>query len=217
LRAQSGEQLLTGLTIVLALILFVTTPLQAAGVLAFQVLGFILALALIAGVFVLSNSRTAVAAMLLAVGMIGTATILRFTAASAVDVYLAAGAWMILGVTLGSIVARAVFAPGLVTYHRIIGAVLLYLTIAMVFGSLFAIVGLAAPKAFSGISFEDNPALASNAMYFSFVTLTSTGYGDVFPVHPIARSLCNVETILGQLYPATLLARLVSLEIEGRR
>jgi hypothetical protein len=36
-------------------------------------------------------------------------------------------------------------------------------------------------------------------------------------VHPVARSLCNLETIIGQLYPATLLARLVSLEIEGRR
>ena len=51
----------------------------------------------------------------------------------------------------------------------------------------------------------------------STVTLTSTGYGDVFPVNPVARSLCNLETIIGQLYPATLLARLVSLEIEGRR
>ena len=67
------------------------------------------------------------------------------------------------------------------------------------------------------MTFEDSPALASNAIYFSFVTLTSTGYGDVFPVHPMARSLCNLETILGQLYPATLLARLVTLEIEGRR
>ena len=151
LRAQWNEQLLTGLTIVLALILFVTAPLQAAGVFVFQALGFILALALIAGVFVLSNSRTAVAAMLLALGMIGTATILRFTAASALDVYLAAGAWMIMGVTLGCIVARAVFAPGRVTYHRIVGAVLLYLTIAVIFGSLFALVGLIVPKAFSGI------------------------------------------------------------------
>lgn len=60
-------------------------------------------------------------------------------------------------------------------------------------------------------------ALASNLIYFSFVTLTSTGYGDILPVHPFARSLCNVETIIGQLYPATLLARLVSLEIEGRK
>jgi len=77
--------------------------------------------------------------------------------------------------------------------------------------------GLLVPKAFSGISFEDSSALANNAIYFSFVTLTSTGYGDVFPVHPMARSLYNLETILGQLYPATLLARLVSREIEGRR
>jgi hypothetical protein len=45
------------------------------------------------------------------------------------------------------------------------------------------------------------------------VTLTSTGYGDVVPVHPIARSLCNLESIVGQLYPAILLARLVTQEL----
>jgi hypothetical protein len=54
-------------------------------------------------------------------------------------------------------------------------------------------------------------------IYFSFVTLTTVGYGDILPMHPVARSLCNLESIIGQLYPATLLARLVSLEIEGRR
>jgi hypothetical protein len=53
-------------------------------------------------------------------------------------------------------------------------------------------------------------------IYFSFVTLTSAGCGDVFQLRPVARGLCNLETIIGQLYPATLLARLVSLEIEGR-
>jgi hypothetical protein len=59
--------------------------------------------------------------------------------------------------------------------------------------------------------------LASNLIYFSVVTLTSTGYGDLLAVHPIARSLCNIETIIGQLYPATLLARLVTLELAGRK
>jgi hypothetical protein len=54
-------------------------------------------------------------------------------------------------------------------------------------------------------------------IYFSFVTLTSTGYGDIVPVDPVARSLCNVEMIIGQLYPATLLARLVTLELADRR
>jgi hypothetical protein len=82
--------------------------------------------------------------------------------------------------------------------------------------ALFTFIGSLVPKAFSGLSLDDNPALASNLIYFSFVTLTTTGYGDIFPVHPIARSLCNLESIFGQLYPATLLARLVTLELAGR-
>jgi hypothetical protein len=49
----------------------------------------------------------------------------------------------------------------------------------------------------------------------SFVTLTSTGYGDIIPVHPLARSLCNIESIVGQLYPAMILARLVTLELRA--
>jgi hypothetical protein len=42
-------------------------------------------------------------------------------------------------------------------------------------------------------------------------------YGDVFPIHPVACSLCNLEAVIGQLYPATLLARLVTLEMAHRR
>jgi hypothetical protein len=45
------------------------------------------------------------------------------------------------------------------------------------------------------------------------VTLTTTGYGDIAPLHPYARSLANVEAIIGQIYPATLLAWLVTLEL----
>ena len=71
-----------------------------------------------------------------------------------------------------------------VTYHRIVGAILLYLLIAVAFGTLFIFVGLPFPDAFKGITFEDNPGLANSVFYLSFVTLTSTGYGDIVPVHP---------------------------------
>jgi|SRR6267378_3371017 len=217
LRERWSDPLLTTLTVLLILMLFVFAPLQAVGIKLFQVLGFASALGIISGVFLMSGSPAVVAAMLAALIMAATSAISRLSAPSVLDVYLFAGALLILGVALAGVVARTVFAPGRVTHHRIIGAVLVYLSIAVIFTALFTMIGLLVPDAFSGMSFEDNPALASKVIYFSFVTLTSTGYGDVFPVHPVARSLCNLETIIGQLYPATLLARLVSLEIEGRR
>jgi hypothetical protein len=154
--------------------------------------------------------------MMVSLLMAVVAAISRLKASSILDINLFAGAWLIMGITLACVVAPAAFGSGRVTYHHIIGAILLYLTIAITFVALFTFIGSLVPRAFSGLSLEDSPALASNLIYFSFVTLTTTGYGDIFPVHPIARSLCNLESIFGQLYPATLLARLVTLELAHR-
>jgi hypothetical protein len=217
LRERWNDPLLTALTVILVLMLFVFAPLQAIGIRIFQALGFVSALAMIGGVFLMSGSPIILVTMVAALVMASAAAVSRVSAPSILDIYLLSGALLVMGAMLVWVVARAVFSPGRVTYHRIIGAVLVYLSVALTFVALYSIVGLLVPNAFSGMSFEDSPALASKVIYFSFVTLTSTGYGDVFPVHPVARSLCNLETIVGQLYPATLLARLVSLEIEGRR
>ena len=131
------------------------------------------------------------------------------------NLHLLAAAWFIIAVTLGIVVARAVFGGGRITYHRVVGAILLYLLIAVTFATLFAFVGLSIPDAFKGIAFEDDSALASALFHLSFVTLTSTGYGDIVPMHPLARSLCNIESVIGQLYPATVLARLVTLGLRA--
>ncbi|MHB8271771.1 ion channel [Bradyrhizobium sp.] len=216
LREQWSDPLLTALTVLLAVMLFVIAPLQASGIFLFQAFEFFFAIILIAGVFVISGSRIAAVAMLAALVMATVAGLLRLKSPSILDLNLFAGAWLITGSTLAWVISPAVFGQGRVTYHHIIGAVLLYLTIAVIFVSLFTFVGSAIPKAFSGLAVQDSPALASSLIYFSFTTLTTTGYGDIFPVHPIARSLCNLEGIFGQLYPATLLARLVTLEIAGR-
>src|ERR1700759_1979008 len=205
--------LLTGLTILMLIMLFVVAPLQALGIFAFQVFELVLAIMLVAGVFVISGSRKAVAAMLIALAMIVTGAVLRIRSPSILDLNLFAGAWLIVGVTLAWAVARSIFAPGRVTYHRVVGALLLYLTIAIIFAAFFTFLGTLDPKAFVGLSIQDSPKLATQLIYFSFTTLTTTGYGDVSPVHPIARSLCNLEAIFGQLYPATLVARLVTLQL----
>ena len=216
LREQWNDSLLTALTVLLAVMLFVIAPLQASGLFLFQAFEFFFAIVLIAGVFVLSGSRIVAVAMLAALVMATVGGLLRLQSPSLFDLNLFAGAWLITGIALAWVVSPAVFGPGRVTYHHIMGAILLYLTIAVIFVALFTFVGSAVPKAFSGFAAEDGPALASNLIYFSFTTLTTTGYGDIVPVHPIARSLCNLEGIFGQLYPATLLARLVTLEIAGR-
>src|SRR5262249_51350571 len=105
-----------------------------------------------------------------------------------------------------------------INLHRIIGAVLLYLNIGRIFVALFCYVALLKPDALVGLQpLKDNYAAAGDLIYFSFITLTSVGYGDIVLLHPFARGLANVEAIIGQLYPATLLARLVTLELEGRR
>ena len=216
-RQDHGDRLLTLLTVLLLLLMFVTVPLQATGLKLFHAASFVLTLTIIGGVLVLSGSPAVVALMLLALGMNVLVVVLRLRdTPSDFDLYMIAGAWLILAATLGLVVVRAVFGPGEVNYHRIVGAVLLYLLIAMVFASLYVVVGNAIPGAFTGIEVEESPALANTVIYFSFVTLTSTGYGDVVPLHPLSRSLCNLEAVVGQLYPATLLARLVTLELANR-
>jgi hypothetical protein len=53
-------------------------------------------------------------------------------------------------------------------------------------------------------------------IYFSFATLTTLSYGDAYPVHRIARSLAIGEALIGQLYPAILIATLVGMALQAR-
>jgi ion channel len=217
LRRKYSDWLLTLLTALLVLMIFVFAPLQAKGFHAFQ--GFAIAglLVVIGGVIIISASPIAIALMCIAfVANVAVFVLRIFHPLWPYNLHLLAAAWLIIAITLGTIVAGAVFRRGRVNYHRIVGAVLLYLLVAVGFATLFAFIGLSIPGAFKGVAFEDDAALASELFYLSFVTLTTTGYGDIVPVHPLARSLCNLEAVVGQLFPATLLARLVTLELRGK-
>jgi hypothetical protein len=214
LRERWRDPLLTALTVLLALLLFVLAPLRADNIPGVQELGFALVAAVAGAVFFLSGRPVPIAALVLAIALAATAAVLRLQGPSTLDICLNATAWGLLSVSLIVEVGRAVFAPGRVTYHRIMGAILLYLAIGLAFVALYTFVGLATPGAFTGISIEDQPNLAATMIYFSFGTLTGAGAGEISAVDPVARSLANVQAMIGQLYPATLLARLVTLEIE---
>jgi len=53
-------------------------------------------------------------------------------------------------------------------------------------------------------------------LYFSLTTLTTTGYGDIVPIDPFARSLANLEAVIGPFYLAITVARLVTMELADR-
>jgi hypothetical protein len=104
------------------------------------------------------------------------------------------------------------FKSGDITFQRIEGSIVVYLLMGLVFAFLFHTVYLfAGESSFNNIGGADMKTF----LYYSFTTLTTVGYGDISPVHPLARSLANLEALIGQLYPAILIARLVSMEFES--
>ena len=197
LRREHTDRLLTLLTILFVIEIFVFAPLQGEGIFVFQGFAIAALLAIIGAMLVISDSPRAVAVMSVCFAVNVVVFLIRLFFSWPYNLYVLAAAWLAIAITLGAVVA-------------IIG--LSARSIAVGFATLFTFVGLLLPDAFKGITFDDNPALANSVFYLSFVTLTSTGYGDIVPLHPIARSLCNLESVIGQLYPATLLARLVTLD-----
>jgi len=108
--------------------------------------------------------------------------------------------------------------PGRVTVYRVIGGIAGYLLIGLVWTFAYQLLVQRFPEA---IHFEPGIAEVSSTqpgrlIYFSFVTLTTVGYGDVHPVSPAARSLAVAEALVGQLYLATLIASLVGMALVAR-
>jgi hypothetical protein len=120
-----------------------------------------------------------------------------------------------LGLLLATLVMQ-VFRGGRVTGHRIAGAIVVYLLIGALWALLYQLVALTIPQAFrlpEDLAGTDPDELQRLLNYFSYITLTSTGYGDITPIHPVARLLAMFEALTGQLYLAITLARLVSLAV----
>jgi hypothetical protein len=113
---------------------------------------------------------------------------------------------------------KQTFHPGPVNVHRVMGGVAAYLLIGVTWAFGYKLLLEEVPDAihfqssFVGISTGEPARL----LYFSFATLTTLSYGDVYPVHRVARSLAIAEALIGQLYPAILIATLVGMALLAR-
>jgi hypothetical protein len=113
-----------------------------------------------------------------------------------------------------------VFRKGEVTPDRIRGAIVVYLLIGGMWSFFYFTIALTIPHSFNwpkNLAVGDLQAVQQTLTYFSFITLTTTGYGDVTPAIPLTRTLAMFEALMGQLYLVITLARLVSLAIISRK
>jgi len=114
---------------------------------------------------------------------------------------------------------KQTFLPGPVTVHRVMGGVAAYLLIGVTWAFAYKLLMEEIPDA---IYFQTPLAVGvptgepSRLIYFSFETLTTVSFGDAYPVHRIARSLTTAESLIGQLYPAILIATLVGMALQAR-
>jgi len=128
-------------------------------------------------------------------------------------------AWMLFVLFWAQFIIGGLVPESLHGIERV-GVGIVYLILGLVFAHLYGLLNVLVPEAFANVPSGLNAHAVfyrGHLLYFSFETLTTTGYGDIVPLHPVARSLANLESVIGQLFPATLLARLVSLELQGRR
>jgi hypothetical protein len=109
-----------------------------------------------------------------------------------------------------ALLLRYVFDRAVLTADRLWGAAAAYLMIGVLWSFFYAIVDRASPESFA-IRGSAAPLQLMDLLYFSFSTLTTTGFGDIVPLTRLARSATIVESIIGQLFLAILIARLVGV------
>ena len=105
-----------------------------------------------------------------------------------------------------------IFRESQVTRNVLYAAIIVYLLMGLLWADLYQVLNFLQPGTFdiTGIQ-TDNPNLV--LVYYSYVTLTTLGYGDISPLTDIGYSLAILEAIIGQLYLTVLVARLVALHI----
>lgn len=112
--------------------------------------------------------------------------------------------------------SKYVFKARKVTTRLISAALCLYLLMGALWGFIYDLLDTVAPGSYKGdilAGAVDIPTRLQHFEYFSFVTLTTLGYGDILPQTEGAAALCQTEAIIGQFFMAVLVARLVGIQV----
>lgn len=103
-----------------------------------------------------------------------------------------------------------------ISANRLVGAVCIYLLLGVIWAVAYSILEMTVTGSFQGFLPLEDREWDSEWLYFSFVTMTTLGYGDISPVSATARALAYIEAVFGQFYIAILVAGLVGAHISRR-
>jgi hypothetical protein len=207
----SQESGLSGMIILITLVQFVLIPLFGNYSFIMSVLNISWMFFIFAGIFALSSSKkqsiliSIIPVLFIIFSWINVFSKTPFTVIS--ELCFAVCTFLLLII----LVLKKVFEPGPISGHRVVGSIVIYMLLAQ----LWTVVYIFFYEHISGSfqltlpDFESN-SIQANFLYFSYVTLSTTGFGEILPLHPMARALVNLESIFGVLYPVVLIGRLVS-------
>jgi len=198
--------LLSGLLVVILIgpLIQILTPLKLNSVTS---ISFVFMLLL--GVWSIKGSRRALwlGAIMAVAGVISNMLAIR----TGEEIYRILGLVTLFLFLLQTIVlaARVVLAEKINRSNGILGAVSIYLLLGVLWSLLYALTDTMVPGSFNGISEDLAGGDYNTFLYFSFVTLTTLGYGDITPASELAKVFVYIEAIVGQFYLAVLVAGLV--------
>jgi hypothetical protein len=112
---------------------------------------------------------------------------------------------------------RLVLFSGPVDWNKIVGSFCIYLLLGIVWATLFMMLAAYGPDAFEGLPASSWDETFPNLLQFSFITLTTVGYGNISPASPLASFLAYMEAIIGQFYLTVLVASLVGSVLANRQ
>lgn len=159
--------------------------------------------------------------------MLGLAAVVARVAARSLDIDaadpLAAGLWALFFTSLVVVVLGDIFRRQKVTMDAVLGASSAFVLMGLAWGSLYMLVETLQPGSFLVPAAPQwiqtaygSPLTEFDLHYFSFVAMTTIGFGDIVPLTPPVRGMAALQGLLAQLFLAIIVARLVGLEIANR-
>ena len=181
-----------------------------------QVLMFLIEGTLILGIWSIARQRIwfVLGVILIAVGAINILMHAIFVHEWAIFVNMIVALLFYLFTTM--LAFEALFTGEKIDLNMIMGSICVYILVGITWSIFYFFESKMHPGAFNGIVDEAGKQRFSDLLYYSYVTLSTLGYGDITPVSPIARTLAYLEALFGQFYIAILVASFVGMHISTK-